>query len=467
MSYIKLRAIFTSLAIGIGLVSVAQSLEEAKEMYRAGDFAGALPVFLNAVKAKPRDASLNQWTGVCLMMEGQPQEAVPYLKFAHSKNVVEAPRYLAEIAFNNYDFEAADGYIDAYETALKKAKKSMSEEVHDLRRRVQLAMTMLDRVEKIVVIDSVNVDKDDFFRYYRLPAESGSISSPEVLPEGWSAADPTTVYMPQLKSFMMWAAPDENDSYVLMESNRLFDGTFDEPHQLEGPVNGDGDSNFPFMMSDGVTLYYANDGEGSIGGYDIFISRKDEDGYLQPQNVGMPYNSPYDDYLLAIDEENGVGWWATDRNRIDGKVTIYKFIPSELRVNYEVDTPGLTDHARLVSYRDTWEPGKDYSDLLAVIAEIDPDKKAAIADFYFALPGGKVYTTLDDFSNRRARAMMEKYLDSQRDLDAQLTALAGLRSRYRNGDHSVADEILRLEKSIEQQRIELKHSANAIITAEL
>ncbi len=58
----------------------------------------------------------------------------------------------------------------------------------------------------------------------------------------------------------------------------------------------------PFFMSDGVTLYYANDGDESIGGYDIFISRKGEDGFLQPQNIGMPYNSPYDDYMLAIDE---------------------------------------------------------------------------------------------------------------------------------------------------------------------
>ena len=84
------------------------------------------------------------------------------------------------------------------------------------------------------------------------------------------------------------------------------------------------------MMSDGITLYYANDGDNTLGGYDIFMTRKGDDGrFLQPQNIGMPYNSPYDDYMLAIDEVTGAGWWATDRNQIPDSVTIYVFVPND------------------------------------------------------------------------------------------------------------------------------------------
>ena len=49
-------------------------------------------------------------------------------------------------------------------------------------------------------------------------------------------------------------------------------------------------------MADGVTIYYASDGEG-LGGYDIFVTRynTNTDTYLVPENVGMPFNSPYND----------------------------------------------------------------------------------------------------------------------------------------------------------------------------
>lgn len=57
---------------------------------------------------------------------------------------------------------APEEYIDLYDAALKKAKKSMPDEIADLRRRVLLAGNMLERVEKIVIIDSVSVDREEF-----------------------------------------------------------------------------------------------------------------------------------------------------------------------------------------------------------------------------------------------------------------------------------------------------------------
>lgn len=43
-------------------------------------------------------------------------------------------------------------------------------------------------------------------------------------------------------------------------------------------------------MADGVTLYYASDGEGSLGGYDIFVTRYDSESssYLRPDNIECP-----------------------------------------------------------------------------------------------------------------------------------------------------------------------------------
>ncbi len=90
---------------------------------------------------------------------------------------------------------------------------------------------------------------------------------------------------------------------------RLLDG-WSEPEPLTS-LNEQGNVNYPFLMSDGITLYYASDGEGSLGGYDIFVTRYDSENsnYLRPDNIGMPFNSPANDYMYAIDESNNIGWF--------------------------------------------------------------------------------------------------------------------------------------------------------------
>ena len=460
-----LAAMVAALLLAVPSAS-AVTLNEAREMYRAGDFEGALPTFLEEIKRKPKDASLNQWVGVCLMQAGRHDEAIPRLKFAHSKGVIEAPRYLAEIAFQKYDFDGADEYIDLYEAALKKAKKSMPDEIADLRRRVRLAGNMLDRVEKIVIIDSVAVDREEFFKIYRLSPGAGSINSVDILPDDCDYADPTTVFMPETQSVMLWAAPSDNDEYLIMESNKLFDGSWEKAHILDDAINIPGDNNFPFLMPDGVTLYYANNGDGSIGGYDIFISRKEENSFLQPQNIGMPYNSPYDDYMLAIDEITGVGWWATDRNRMEDSITIYKFIPSDLRQNYDADDDNLVDKARITDYRSTWEDGKDYAEILQKIDRIELNRNSKKKEFAFALPGGRVYTRMSDFRSTRAKALMEEYLDAVEEFKANEETLLKLRTKYRNGDRSLIDTIKNLEQKLDTDRGVLKQKANAVISQE-
>ena len=98
-----------------------------------------------------------------------------------------------------------------------------------------------------------------------------------------------------------------------------------------------GNDDFPFLLSDGTTLYFASDGEGSIGGYDIFVSRMNtEDGcFLRPDNLGMPFNSPANDYMMAINEVANLGWFASDRNQPQGKVCVYVFVPNDKRVKVD------------------------------------------------------------------------------------------------------------------------------------
>ena len=463
----RLKAYILGLMLAAGVASMAaQSLDDAKELYRDGEYAQALPIFEKLLAKKPKDATLNHWTGVCLMKTGRFDEAIPLLKFGHSRKVIESPRYLAEIAFSQYRADDAADYLDAYQTALDKNKREMPVEVEELQRRVTKMRAMLDRVERIEIIDSIAVDADAFFEAYRMTAESGSLNSAEVLPRGVDAVENAVVYMPESKTTMIWAAADENGKSTLVRSSVLSDGKWEHPHKLGDILNEGGDANYPFMLSDGITLYFANNGENSLGGYDIFISRHDENEFFQPQNIGMPYNSLYDDYMLAIDEMTGVGWWATDRNRLDGKVTIYKFIPKDMRENYPVDEPRLRQLAMVSNYRDTWAEGADYSDILQAVEEIGEESQVVERDFEFAMPDGQIYTQWSDFVSDEARNAMKEYVAALKDHETTRTALEQLRRRYAQGATELNDMILRMEEKLRDDRELLRSLSNDVVRLE-
>ena len=137
-----------------------------------------------------------------------------------------------------------------------------------------------------------------------------------------------------------------------------------------------------FFLNDGVTLYFASNGEGSIGGYDIFITRLnlENNTYLKPENVGMPFNSIYNDYMMAIDEMLNIGWFVSDREQIPGKVTIYLFIPNESKQTYNIDEikTDIKSLALIRSIRESWPENADYTDLLQQLDNIkEPQKRLA------------------------------------------------------------------------------------------
>ena len=365
----------------------------------------------------------------------------------------------AREAFAAYNTELAHEKI----AKLRTVKNLPDEEAVDmLESQVDRMESMMQRVDAIEVIDSVTVSRADFFSNYRLSPAAGYILSPDDLENSFSAAEGSTVYMTENGNIMIWAT-DEG----LAESHKLTDGTWEQASMLGDALNAGGTASFPFLMPDGITLYYATDGEDSLGGYDIYVSRRNGEEFPAPQNLGMPYNSPYDDFLLVIDEETGAGWFASDRNSPGGDVTIYMFVPSETRVNVEVDDPNLASRARLSDISLT-QTDKDYSGLLSRINSIDPGAGAAdnTPDFEFVMPDGRVLTRWDQLRSERGRRVMENYIDSLADFQAEEQNLENLRLQYGRGNKNVASTILKIEKQLKTSEEQLKSMSNRIIEAE-
>lgn len=374
----------------------------------------------------------------------------------------------AQAEFTDYNFKGALEKLEEYEAALQKAKKPLGDEYHQLLNRVQTGTSMLDRVEDVEIIDSLTVDADKFFRYYRLSEPSGRITDSSALPSDANPSPGSTAYVTENGETAIWSSPDKDGHARLLQSTMLVDGTWEHPTPLGSDLNMGGDAIFPYLMSDGVTLYYASNGEGSLGGYDIFITRNDGEKYLQPQNVGMPYNSPANDYLLAIDELTGAGWWATDRNAPEGKVTIYVYVPRDVRKNYSVDREDLVSLAKVNSIAATREKGRDYSAIVKRINAIGENNGNAKdqGTFAFALPNGKICKRMGDLRTVEGRRAMKSYLLYAAELQHTRQRTEALRAQYAKGKRDVADEILQNESRELQLRNELKSKAAEVVNAE-
>ncbi len=442
-------------------LSIIMAFSAAAAM--AGNSADSLAY---AADREPKNAGLNLKAGQALYESGLHKKARTYLERAGN----EGQPWIALIEFADYDFdkasETASKYLESKHNAESKGHE-VAEEVVD---RCALAVSMLDRVEKVIVIDSIVVPKKTFFEAYRIAAPTGRISDRTMLPKGMPAADPTTVYITEDGDRMLWGAKDADGKVRIVETNHLADGSWEKPRSVADNLGLGGNANFPFLLSDGMTLYYATDGEGSLGGYDIYMTRNDGDRYLNPQNIGMPYNSPMDDYLLAIDDITGVGWWATDRNLIPDSLTIYVFVPQELRDNFPVDgTPDLVDKARITSVAATRRQGEDYSRLLKAIRNTAPSHGASAegtAAFAFTMPDGRIIKSLSQFTEPRAADLMRQYLAARDELEEHKKELNILRRRYAKGDTSVSDRILQEETTYEQLVRALNRMANDVIIAE-
>lgn len=445
----------------------AVTLDEARALFQKKQYGEALPAFQELYKKKPKDASINQWLGVCLYETESRQEAKKYFEFAATKHVQEANRYLSKLAAEEYDFESAQDYMDDYVSALERSKKGIPDDVRQDAARIRSAHQMIEHVEKITIIDSIVVDKDEFFKAYRISPETGRFCDCEVLPYE-KPTSLTSVFVTESGETMLWASADSSGVKRLMSTSLLIDGTWEQYSQAEDMLNNDGDIDYPFLMPDGATLYYSCNGAGSIGGYDIYMTRKNsEDGsYFQPQNVGMPYNSPYDDYLLVIDEKTGIGWWATDRNQIPGKLTIYVYIPNELRVNYDADDDNLVSYAMVRSIKDTWGENSDFSEYFSRLESINDSKTRKKKEFEFAMAKGVVYTSYVDVKTTEGRSALEHYMATLAKQNEAKRQLAVMREQYHSADagqrQQLKGAIMQSESLIEKRQQELEYLGNTV-----
>ncbi|MFO7829410.1 MAG: OmpA family protein [Bacteroidales bacterium] len=120
----------------------------------------------------------------------------------------------------------------------------------------------------------------------------------------------------------------------IWKSDRLADGTWTKPVNLGENINTPGEEQSPFIHYDNKTLYFSSDGLIGMGGFDLFkVTRNDDNSWTEPENLGYPINTVYDEVGLIVNARGDKAFFASDRLSNRGR-DLFKFeLYSEIRPN--------------------------------------------------------------------------------------------------------------------------------------
>lgn len=327
-----------------------------------------------------------------------------------------ASAYADKIIGLEYEYVLDD--IQAKRDKAKKRRKELPElDADELECRK--ALQMLKATDRLLVIDSVVVDKVSFLSGYSFGPEIGTI---ELADDG-----ETTRFVTERGniSYRSEYVRGDSSNVLRLVSSYVENGEYVDTRVLRG-LDVDGDMNYPFMLADGVTFYFAARSSNGLGNYDLYATRYDSDSgeFYRPENMGFPYNSYANDYMLVIDEACNVGWFASDRYQPEGKVCIYTFIPNESRSPYDYENTEssiVREAAMLRPISATWNVGNEQERVLArqrlSLMQSTGGNEDLRRDFTLVINDLYSYTRFSDFKSEKARNLCKEWIKLRAELE--------------------------------------------------
>ena len=348
-------------------------------------------------------------------------------------------------------------------------KKEMKAKVVATDKKVDnsLFATMLPNTDKLLVVDSMVVDKESFLKHLDLQNENGYVGIEN--DNAW--------FINALKNKKIYASGDSLSGRKLILAYYV-NSKWEDRRPISELNTIFSDINFPFLMPDATTLFFSAKGHNSIGGFDIYTTRLDVDngGFYIPDNYGLPYNSTADDYFLAIDERNNIGWLVSDRYQPEDKVCIYIFVPNKNRVKLAqegFDNNTIKKLAQLNSIQDTWNFGNKQEamrNLERLRTQRNVENKGR-ESVLFIVNNKMKYTSLSQFKSNKSKQLFAKLEDNKQLVAKQKTELENLRIQYKQANKakqsSLKQDILFIEKQLMKYQLEQKELEQNIRALEL
>ena len=434
------KIIIFIVCVACSITLLGQTPSSADTQFKAGKYAEAQKAYKALIKSYPSNPLFSYRYARCAQELGDDSTAIEYFILSGNRYNLKH-LYIGDSYLRLWNADAA---IESYHRYQEKEPEERQEYVQQKLAEAEKLQRYLRRVEKIQVIDSVEIAIDHMLDVVKLSAEAGHLSLDSMH---------SIVYTNQRNDKRIWATHHE-DGRILLTSHRLMDH-WSNSDTLPTSINFAADQCSPYLLSDGVTLYFAAEDENGIGGLDIYISRYNTttETYTTPENIGMPYNSPANEYMMVIDEVHQVGYLATDRSSKPGFVHVYSFaIPEQKQYWRNIGNTALVEYAKLQKFE---LHKKDVAESIEYENLEDATETSkdiiGIGDFRFVINDSVVYYTIEDFkmSDAKDKYLEWKAVESQQQVEYE--QLMKLRESYANADEmekkELAPSIIQLEKN--------------------
>lgn len=209
-------------------------------------------------------------------------------------------------------------------------------------------LNMADFVYSPAVIDRTKFSIEDFFLYYPLRDRAWR-QVPDQLDSSALHPFSKALYAPSGSDRIIYSAEDAAGIRNLFVTE-LQDTLWTYPSMLNESITSLSDEIYPMLSPDGKSLYFSSDGLYGVGGYDLYVSRWDEEmkDWSEPVNMGFPYSSPYDDFLYVSDDEDGHVLFASNRDCSADSVWVYVLEFDNMPVRHSVEDPAALKELSLL-----------------------------------------------------------------------------------------------------------------------
>lgn len=127
-----------------------------------------------------------------------------------------------------------------------------------------------------------------------------------------------------------------------------------EPENLGPAINTEYDEDFPNLSPDEKFLFFSSKGHGSMGGYDIFKAAKnlETNKFENPKNIGYPINTSYDDMNFRMSRTGKYGYMASVRGDGLGDYDIYRIVFNDEEPQFTLVIGQIVGNPPINDYRD-------------------------------------------------------------------------------------------------------------------
>ena len=240
-----------------------------------------------------------------------------------------------------YDFDKA---LEAYGQALEILEyEADSLKIISLKDKILLSengRNMSGFAYNPYVVAKHKFSLDDFYLYYPLQDRSWR-EVPNQLDSTVSGLS-KAMYVPEGAQEIFFSSEDENgirNIYVTEYNDTIWTYPVLLNEHLISPAN----EIYPMVSSDGRTLYFASEGLYGVGGYDIYMSEwsDEENDWSVPVNMGFPYSSPADDFLLVNSDDGRYTFFASNRECSTDSVWVYVLEFDNMPVRRALEDPQM------------------------------------------------------------------------------------------------------------------------------